>query len=91
MHLLPLLGTISDTLNKDGILLDFIAGYAGVDAEDILDYELCLYNPEAPQCIGIHDEFISAPRLDDLTSACAAHSRAHRQRAGRTYRHGCSV
>ena len=72
MHLLPLLGTISDTLNKDGILLDFIAGYAGVDAEDILDYELCLYNPEAPQCIGIHDEFISAPRLDDLTSACAA-------------------
>ena len=52
--------------------MNFIAEAAGVLPEDILDYELCLYNPEKPMLLGIHDELISAPRLDDITSACAA-------------------
>lgn len=72
VHLMPILGTVAEALNKDSFLIDYIAEAAGVKAEDILDYELCLYNPEKPALIGLHDEFISAPRLDDITSACAA-------------------
>ncbi len=71
-HLLPIFGTLEDELNKDNVLMNFIAEAAGVLPEDILDYELCLYNPEKPMLLGIHDELISAPRLDDITSACAA-------------------
>lgn len=72
VHLLPIFGTIEENLNKDNYLLNFIAEAAHVLAADILDYELCLYNPEKPMLIGMNDEFISAPRLDDITSACAA-------------------
>lgn len=72
VHLLPIFGIIEETMNKDNYLLNFIAEAAHIAAEDILDYELCLYNPEKPSLIGINDDFISAPRLDDITSACAA-------------------
>ncbi len=44
---------------------------AGLDPDRILDWDLCLYNPASPALVGWKEEFISAPRLDDLTS-CAA-------------------
>ena len=43
----------------------------GVGPESILDWDLCLYNPAPPCLAGWKEEFVSAPRLDDLTS-CAA-------------------
>ncbi|MBR5584123.1 MAG: M18 family aminopeptidase, partial [Lachnospiraceae bacterium] len=51
--------------------VDLLADKLGVDAKDILDYDLCIYNLEQPQLIGIAEEFIRSPRLDDITS-CAA-------------------
>ena len=39
--------------------------------EDILDYDLCVYNTEQPYQAGITGEFVCAPRLDDITSVCA--------------------
>lgn len=38
---------------------------------DILDFELTVYCKENPEFIGLNDDFISSPRLDNLTS-CAA-------------------
>lgn len=70
-HLLPMLGMVDEALNKDTKFVDLLAEKLGVDAKDILDYDLCIYNLDEPKLVGIKDEFISAPRLDDITS-CAA-------------------
>ncbi len=70
-HLLPLLGMLDDTLNKDTKFVDLLADKLGVDAKDILDYDLCIYNLNQPELVGIKEDFISAPRLDDITSCSA--------------------
>ena len=70
-HLLPMLGTIGDALNKDTTFVELLAKHLNVDAKDILDYDLCIYALDQPQLVGMTEEFISAPRLDDITS-CAA-------------------
>lgn len=70
-HLLPILGTLDDMLNKDSTLAKLLAEELDVDADEILDYDLCLYNLEQPEPAGITEEFLSAPRLDDITSVCA--------------------
>ncbi len=56
---------------KEGDFLSWLAEEISVPKEDILDYELTVYCREEPEFTGLHDEFISAPRLDNLTS-CAA-------------------
>ena len=70
-HLLPLLGTVGDQLNKDTTFVELLANQLDVDAKDILDYDLCIYALDEPKLVGITEEFISAPRLDDITSCCA--------------------
>ncbi len=69
-ELLPLLsGADSDKDGKDekkDIFKELIAAKARVEAEDILDADLFLYNREKPVVFGAGSEFISAPRLDDL-------------------------
>jgi aspartyl aminopeptidase len=37
----------------------------------VLDYELCLYDTQAPQLIGLQREFIASARLDNLLSCFA--------------------
>lgn len=53
--------------------LDFfmeqLARELSVDKKDILDYELSIYNMDEPVFVGFEKEFISAPRLDNLTSS----------------------
>ena len=39
-----------------------------VEKESILDYELYLYNAEPGRLIGLNHEFISAPRIDNISS-----------------------
>lgn len=46
--------------------LPMIASEAGVDAEDILGYDLFLYNRQKGLLMGAMEEFICSPRLDDL-------------------------
>lgn len=70
-QLLPMLGTLNDALNKDTTFLKLLADRLQIDSKDILDYDLCIYNTQQPQLAGITEEFISAPRLDDITSVCA--------------------
>lgn len=66
--MLPLLGMEEA---KDGFL-PFIAAEAGVDAKDILDTDLFLYNRMKGTRLGLNGEFIAAPRLDDLQCAFAS-------------------
>ena len=47
-----------------------LAGPSGM--RDVLDWELCLYDTQAPRVIGLEGEFIAAARLDNLLSCHAA-------------------
>lgn len=83
-HLLPILGTLNDMLNKDSTLVKLLAEELDVDPSEILDYDLCLYNLEQPELAGITEEFLCAPRLDDITSVCAlVHALAESQNPNR--------
>ncbi|BCJ92454.1 putative M18 family aminopeptidase 2 [Anaerocolumna cellulosilytica] len=68
---LPLLGMLNDRLNKDQFFLKFLAKELEVEVNDILDYDMYIYNAEEGNLLGIEEEFISCPRLDNLTSVLA--------------------
>lgn len=63
---LPLLSVINEELEKENFLLKLIAENIDVVEEDIMDFELFLYNTEKGSLIGIDEEFISIGKLDDL-------------------------
>ncbi len=69
-ELLPIVGLLEEAYSG-AYFLDFIAAELGVAKEDILDYELTVFCDEKPLLVGLQDELISAPRLDNLNS-CAA-------------------
>ena len=46
-----------------------IAGDIGVAIEDIVDFELAAYDHHPAAIIGLHNEFVSSPRLDNLASS----------------------
>ena len=64
-ELLPLFSAGEGDKDED-ILMKLIAGQLGVGPERILDADLFLYNRQEPACFGAKEEFICAPRLDDL-------------------------
>ena len=70
VEMIPIYGTTSEQMSV-GALLQYIAEDLGVEKEDILDYELMIYNVDQPSFVGLADEFVSAPRLDNLTSTQA--------------------
>lgn len=51
--------------------LELLAKEISVKPEDILDYELTVYCLEEPCLLGAREEYISSPRLDNLTSVYA--------------------
>ena len=53
------------------ILKVLISEELGVKAEDILDFDLYLYDTTPAQCVGLHGELIQSGRLDDLSMAHA--------------------
>ena len=62
--LIPLMGMIQG--DKEPKLLDKVAADVNVKADDILGYDLYVYNTDKALIWGEADEFISAPRLDDI-------------------------
>lgn len=69
-QMLPLIG-LSGADTTEGMLSQILAEHLSCAPEDILDYELNLYNTEAGSIIGTDGAFYQAPRLDDLTSVQA--------------------
>ena len=63
---LPLLGLINEKFEKDGYLLKVIGEELNVKAEDILGFDLALYEYEKGCLIGMNEELISSSRLDDM-------------------------
>ncbi|KAL3900906.1 MAG: hypothetical protein SGCHY_000999 [Lobulomycetales sp.] len=58
--------------NHHSVLLDIVAKELGVAVESIRDFELCLYDTQAPCLGGAQNEFVHSARLDNLgMSFCA--------------------
>lgn len=69
--MLPILGIVSDELERGSLLMNIICSELNIRQEDILDFDLYLADAMPACTFGAHDEFISSGRLDDL-SMCYA-------------------
>ena len=69
--MLPILGIVSEELERGNLLMDVICGELDIKPEDILDFDLYLADATPACTFGVHDEFLSSGRLDDL-SMCFA-------------------
>ena len=72
---LPILGFVSEKMEEGNLLLDVVCEelckQREVRREEILDFDLYLADATPACTFGVHDEFISSGRLDDL-SMCYA-------------------
>lgn len=64
--MLPVLGIVNEKLEADGLLLNVLAEELDVKVGDILDFDLSLYDVQKAVLTGLHEEFVSSGRLDDL-------------------------
>ena len=73
--MLPILGYVTDELERGNMLVNLLVEELGGEgvakADDILDFDLYLADATPACTFGLHDEFISSGRLDDL-SMCFA-------------------
>ncbi|HNW33355.1 MAG TPA: M18 family aminopeptidase [Candidatus Ozemobacteraceae bacterium] len=72
VDMLPLMGQTGAKFDKKGFFVKLLAKELKVKPADILDYDLFLYEPGVGCFVGLGQEFISAPRLDNLASTHAA-------------------
>lgn len=70
--MLPVLGRVSDKEEGKGLLTRMVAAELGVSPDEILDFDLTLYDTTPACTFGLNDEFISSGRIDDLEMAHAA-------------------
>lgn len=70
--MLPLVGLLNESLEKDNFLVNILSKELSVDSKDIIDFDLFLYEFEKGNLIGPNEEFISSSRLDNLSMAHAS-------------------
>lgn len=63
---LPLVAMITEELEKENVLLKTLSKELNIPQEDIIDFDLFLYEFEKGAIVGLNQEFISSGRLDDL-------------------------
>ncbi len=71
VDMLPILAMIPEENKTADYFLTFLAKELQVAKEDILDFELSVFCTEGPEYVGAAEDFISSPRLDNLTSVSA--------------------
>ena len=69
--MLPILGIINDELEKGNLLMNIICGELSIKPVQVIDFDLYLADATPACTFGVHDEFLSSGRLDDL-SMCFA-------------------
>ncbi len=67
IDMLPIFGLVKENFEKKDYLRNLIAENINVEKEDILDFDLNLYETEKGSIIGEQQEFISSGRIDDLS------------------------
>ncbi len=71
VDMLPICRALEDGIAAKGELLARIAEKLQVETADILSFELCVTCSETAQELGFEKDFLSSPRLDNLTSVHA--------------------
>lgn len=66
IDMLPVTTILNEKINKELLLANKIAQEINVPVEDILEVDLNLYDFTKGSIIGLHNEFISSGKLDDL-------------------------
>ena len=69
--MLPILGIVTNELERGNLLMNVICSELSISQDEILDFDLYLADATPACTFGVHDEFISSGRLDDL-SMCFA-------------------
>lgn len=70
--MLPVAAIVGDALSSESRLLKLIAEAVDAAPEDILDFDLSLYDITPACLLGLDDEFLQSGRIDDLGMAHAA-------------------
>lgn len=70
--MLPIIAKFNEKLESNNLLLNMVAAELKVTVEDIIDFDLMLYDTEKACLFGVNNEFISCGRLDDLSMVHAA-------------------
>ena len=70
--MLPVVASVKDATEKDNLLLRTVADALGCQCDDILDFDLSLYDTTPACLVGLDDEFLTSGRLDDLSMVHAA-------------------
>ena len=65
--MLPLVGLINKQLEKDNYMVKLLASELNVEIEEIIDFDIFLYEYEKGCFTGANGEFISTGRLDNLS------------------------
>ncbi len=68
-HVAPVFGLTSPNAST---IWDVVTAAAGVSANDVIGADLMVHDTQSSQLIGVDEEFISAPRLDNQLSCHAA-------------------
>ncbi|MBU5308817.1 M18 family aminopeptidase [Clostridioides mangenotii] len=69
IDMLPLVGILNDSLEKDNYIINEISKELNVDKANIIDFDLFLYEFEKGCIMGANNEFISIGRQDNLSMA----------------------
>lgn len=60
------------SINNSNIsILDYISNELSLSKEQILDFDLYLYNCDEPKCLGANNDLLLSPRMDNITSVVA--------------------
>lgn len=65
--MLPVIAIVREAAEKDNLLLRTVADALGCRMEDILDFDLSLYDTTPACLVGLDEEFLCSGRLDDLS------------------------
>ena len=69
--MLPILGIVTSEMERGNLLMNIICKELNIQQKEILDFDLYLAHATPACTFGVHDEFLSSGRLDDL-SMCFA-------------------
>lgn len=69
--MLPIVEVLEESLGGEEFFRAALAKECGAEPEEILDYELYIYQYEKGELVGLNETMISSPRLDNITSVTA--------------------
>lgn len=70
--MLPVIAHINDAAEKNNYILNLVAKELDVNVNEILDFDLTLYDTTPACLVGVNNEFLTSGRIDDLSMAYSA-------------------